>query len=211
MNFKIAVSAFIFTVAALVFLLLAGSAEARPQHHKRLHHRVHVVKAKAVQPQAVQYCNEAEQDCRASTVSSGRSQAASVKGAKSPKGVKASSYQSFSGASFGLEAKARSYLGTNPTGWRSLWCAHFMAMIAPATAAHVRNPNMAKSWLSLPRTTAHVGAIAITSRSGGGHIGVVTGFDEHGNPTIISGNHNRVVGEGVYPRSRVIAYVEPLS
>jgi uncharacterized protein (TIGR02594 family) len=204
MSFKTAVSAFIFTVAALAFFMLAGSAEARP-HHKRLHPRVHVVKAKAVQPQAVQYCNELEQDCRffrAARVSTGSSQPSR------PARGKAITY---SGASFGLEAKARSYLGTNPTGWRSLWCAHFMAMIAPATAAHVRNPNMAKSWLSLPRTTAHVGAIAITSRSGGGHIGVVTGFDEHGNPSIISGNHNRVVGEGVYPRSRVIAYVEPLS
>jgi hypothetical protein len=37
----------------------------------------------------------------------------------------------------------------------------------------------------------------------------VSGVDDQGNPVIISGNHGKLVGEAVYPRSRVIAYVMP--
>jgi hypothetical protein len=40
----------------------------------------------------------------------------------------------------------------------------------------------------------------------GGHVGIVTGF-EGNNPIIVSGNHNRLVREGVYPARLVIAYV----
>ena len=109
-----------------------------------------------------------------------------------------------------LVSKARSYMGTNPTGWRHLWCGKFMAMIAPEAASRIRNPNMARDWASLPHTSAHVGAIVVLSRGrGGGHVGVLTGLDPNGNPIVVSGNHNRVVGEGVYPRSRVLAYVQP--
>ena len=49
----------------------------------------------------------------------------------------------------------------------------------------------------------------LTRGKNGGHVGVVSGIDPHGNPVIISGNHGHRVGEGVYPRSRVIAYVMP--
>lgn len=108
----------------------------------------------------------------------------------------------------GLVARAEAYKGSNPTGWGRVWCGRFMAMIAPTAAAKVRNPNMARDWATLPHISPRVGAIAVLRRGKGGHVGVVTGFDEAGNPTIISGNHNRVVGEGTYPRSRVIAYVD---
>ncbi len=106
-----------------------------------------------------------------------------------------------------LVEKARAYLGTNPTGWRHVWCGRFMAMIAPDLAVRVGNPNLARDWASLPKTTPRVGAIVVLSRGKGGHIGVVSGFDEHGNPRVVSGNHNRRVAESVYPKSRVIAYV----
>ena len=46
-------------------------------------------------------------------------------------------------------------------------------------------------------------------RHGGGHVGVVSGIDDKGNPIIISGNHNNTVAESAYPRSRIIAYVMP--
>jgi len=49
----------------------------------------------------------------------------------------------------------------------------------------------------------------LTRGKNGGHVGVVSGVDPHGNPIIISGNHGRKVGEAIYPRSRVIAYVMP--
>src|SRR5664279_2906093 len=74
------------------------------------------------------------------------------------------------------------------------------------------NSDAAKSFtyyghrISEPR----IGAIAVLTRGkNGGHVGVVSGIDANGNPIIISGNHGRRVGEGVYPRSRVIAYVMP--
>jgi uncharacterized protein (TIGR02594 family) len=80
-------------------------------------------------------------------------------------------------------------------------------MIAPSAAARIRNPNMARDWAELPHVGPSVGAIAVLSRKHGGHVGVVSGFDPNGNPIIVSGNHNRWVGEAAYPRSRVIAYV----
>lgn len=109
-----------------------------------------------------------------------------------------------------LVDQARRYLGTNPTGRSSLWCGAFMAVIAPQAAARVSNPNMARSYLELPKTSLHVGAIAVLSRgrsARSGHVGVVSGIDGDGNPIIISGNHGRRVGEGVYSKHRVLAYV----
>lgn len=47
------------------------------------------------------------------------------------------------------------------------------------------------------------------ARRGGGHVGQVVGFDDHGNPIIKSGNHNRTVGVATYPKGRIRAYVQP--
>lgn len=110
--------------------------------------------------------------------------------------------------SYDLVERARAYMGGNPTGQARLWCGRFMAMIAPDAAARIRNPNMARDWAALPHVQARVGAIAVLSRGRrGGHVGVVSGFDAHGNPRIVSGNHGHRVGEGVYPAGRVLAYV----
>lgn len=111
-----------------------------------------------------------------------------------------------------LIAKARKYQGTNPTGWARLWCAKFMAMIAPDAARKVPNPNMARSWAVLPKVKPAPGVIVVLTRGkskSAGHIGVVTGFDRAGNPKVISGNHNRRVAEAVYSKHRVVAYVSP--
>ena len=72
--------------------------------------------------------------------------------------------------------------------------------------------DLAKSFASIGRRVSgpQVGAIAVMSRRGGGHVGVVSGIDEAGNPIIISGNsRGRRVAEGTYPRGRVYAYVMP--
>lgn len=110
-----------------------------------------------------------------------------------------------------LVARARAYMGTNPTGWGSLWCGRFMAMIAPEAAKRVRNPNMARDWAALPNRSRQcaVGRIAVLSRGKGGHVGVVSDCTPRG-PKIVSGNHNRKVGEAVYPRHRVLVYVAAL-
>jgi len=53
-------------------------------------------------------------------------------------------------------------------------------------------------------------AIAVLTRKGGGHVGIVTGVDRNGNPILIAGNNGkRKVGISVYPKRRVIAYVMP--
>jgi uncharacterized protein (TIGR02594 family) len=109
-----------------------------------------------------------------------------------------------------LVADARRYLGTNPTGRRTLWCGAFMDKILRDTG-HRGGGNLAKGYLHYGHRVSgpQVGAIAVMGRRGGGHVGVVSGVDPNGNPIIVSGNHNRTVAESVYPRSRIIAYVEP--
>lgn len=116
-------------------------------------------------------------------------------------------------AEIGLLAKAKSYMGSNPTGWGSLWCGRFIAYIAPRAAEQLKrmglNPNWARDYARLPGAKSYgsVGDIIVLTRgSRGGHVGIVAGFDKNQNPIVISGNHGHVVGKGVYPKSRVIAY-----
>ena len=111
-----------------------------------------------------------------------------------------------------LVAEARRYLGTNPTGRSSLWCGAFMDKVLRETG-HKGGGNLAKGYLHYGRRVSgpQVGAIAVMGRKGGGHVGVVSGVDANGNPIIVSGNHNHTVAESVYPRGRIIAYIEPNS
>lgn len=109
--------------------------------------------------------------------------------------------------------EARKFIGKNPTGWGSLWCARFMAMLAPDLAKKIDNPNWARDWGdALRKTKPAPGAIAVLKRGKGGHIGVVSHIDKHGNPVIVSGNAcgragHRVVCERTFPKTRVLAYV----
>jgi uncharacterized protein (TIGR02594 family) len=114
---------------------------------------------------------------------------------------------SFSGS---LVAEARRYLGTNPTGWRNRWCGAFMDMVLKRTG-HKGGGNLALAYAKYGRRISgpQIGAIAVMTRRGGGHVGVVSGIDPNGNPIVVSGNHNDIVAEAVYPRSRIIAYVVP--
>jgi len=86
-----------------------------------------------------------------------------------------------------LVSEARRYIGSNPTGSKSLWCGAFMDLV-----------------------------LKRTGHQGGGHVGVVTGVDPNGNPIVLSGNTwnrstggKRTVSEAVYPKGRVYAYVMP--
>jgi uncharacterized protein (TIGR02594 family) len=108
--------------------------------------------------------------------------------------------------------EAKRWIGTNPTGWSHVWCARFMNFVLKRTGHQGTGSDAADSFASygtrlwFPR----VGAIAVMKRGkNGGHVGVVSGFDDSGNPIIISGNHNKRVGVGVYSRERVYAYVMP--
>ena len=109
-----------------------------------------------------------------------------------------------------LVTEARKYLGTNPTGRKSLWCGAFMDLVLRRTG-HKGGGNLAMGYAHYGRRVSgpQVGAIAVIKRRGGGHVGVVVGVDPNGNPIVVSGNHNRTVAQSVYPRSRIVAYVEP--
>ena len=116
------------------------------------------------------------------------------------------------GGGSGLVAEARRYLGGNPTGRSSLWCATFMNLVLERTGRKGTGSNMASSFASYGTRVSgpQVGAIAVMSRGRrGGHVGVVSGIDSNGNPIIISGNHGRRVAEATYSRGRIYAYVMP--
>ena len=109
-------------------------------------------------------------------------------------------------------AEARRYIGTNPTGRSSLWCANFMNMVLERSGHRGSGSNLARSFASYGTRISgpQVGAIAVMSRGKrGGHVGVVSGIDANGNPIIISGNHGRRVAEFTYSRGRIYAYVMP--
>ncbi len=111
-----------------------------------------------------------------------------------------------------LVREARRYIGTNPTARTRLWCATFMNLVLARLGYAGTNSDAARSFADYGHriSAPEIGAIAVLARGkSGGHVGVVSGIDSHGNPIIISGNHGHRVGEGVYPRSRVIAYVMP--
>lgn len=116
------------------------------------------------------------------------------------------------GAGSGLVAEARRYLGGNPTGRSSLWCATFMNLVLERSGRKGTGSNMASSFANYGTRVSgpQVGAIAVMSRGRrGGHVGIVSGIDSNGNPIIISGNHGRRVAESTYSRGRIYAYVLP--
>jgi uncharacterized protein (TIGR02594 family) len=111
-----------------------------------------------------------------------------------------------------LVAEARRWIGTNPTTRATLWCARFMNFVLERLGLPGTASDVAKSFASYGKKLAgpKVGAIAVMNRGkGGGHVGVVSGFDKDGDPVIISGNYSRRVAEAVYARSRIITYVSP--
>jgi uncharacterized protein (TIGR02594 family) len=116
------------------------------------------------------------------------------------------------GGDSSVVSAARSFIGSgNPTGRRSLWCARFMNMVLERTGHHGTGSDMARSFASYGQRVSgpQVGAIAVMSRRGGGHVGVVSGVDAQGNPIVISGNNGNRVRETAVSRGRIYAYVVP--
>src|SRR5262245_35890778 len=108
--------------------------------------------------------------------------------------------------------EARRYLGGNPTGRGSLWCARFMNMVLQHTGYRGTGSDMASSFAHYGQRVSgpQVGAIAVMSRGcGGGHVGIITGVDAKGNPIMISGNNGNRVREAPVSRGRIYAYVMP--
>ena len=110
-----------------------------------------------------------------------------------------------------IVAEARRYLGGNPTGRGSLWCARFMNLVLQRSGHRGTGSDLASSFAHYGHRVSgpEVGAIAVMSRRGGGHVGVVSGIDAHGNPILVSGNNRNRVREAPISRGRVYAYVMP--
>lgn len=92
-----------------------------------------------------------------------------------------------------------------PAGCPRLWCGCFLARYLGIAGD---NLNLAMNWLRVGSPASHgcTNCVAVMSRRGGGHVGLVQGYDGNGNPIILSGNHNRRVATAVYPARRIIAY-----
>ena len=112
-----------------------------------------------------------------------------------------------------LVAEARRFIGGNPTGRGSLWCARFMNMVLQRKGYRGTGSDMARSFASYGQRISgpQVGAIAVMGRRGGGHVGIISGIDAQGNPIMISGNNGNRVREAPVSRGRIYAYVMPAS
>jgi uncharacterized protein (TIGR02594 family) len=119
----------------------------------------------------------------------------------------------FTSTSSNVVAEARRYLGGNPTGRGSLWCARFMNMVLQHTGYRGTGSDMANSFTHYGQRVSgpQVGAIAVMGRRGGSHVGIITGIDASGNPIMISGNNGNRVREAPISRGRIQAYVMPTS
>ena len=200
-------------LSTAIILAVSSAAFAKPAHH----HRHHSAQRAALQSNAVATIHDdrfpfLDQPRAAVATPRGRKarQRAATAGAASANATSAGSASFAALGSDPLITEARRYLGTNPTGRGSLWCGAFMDMVLRRTG-HPGGGNLAKAYARYGHRVSgpQVGAIAVMGRPGGGHVGIVTGLDPHGNPIIISGNHNHEVAESVYPRGRIFAYVMP--
>ena len=110
-------------------------------------------------------------------------------------------------------AEARRYIGGNPTGRGSLWCARFMNMVLQRSGYRGTGSDLARSFASYGQRVSgpQIGAIAVMGRRGGGHVGIVSGIDASGNPIVVSGNNGNRVREAPISRGRIYAYVMPTS
>jgi len=115
-------------------------------------------------------------------------------------------------SSSALVNEARRWIGTNPTGWNHVWCARFMNFVLRRLGYDGTGSDAASSFAHYGRRIwwPQEGAIAVMTRGkNGGHVGVVAGVADDGKIIVISGNHNKKVGVGHYPRERIYAYVLP--
>ncbi|WP_426611734.1 TIGR02594 family protein [Bradyrhizobium sp. McL0616] len=195
----------LFFAAVAVFV---SPASARPHHrhsaerhayvhHARHHHYRHHARSSRFERSAAQLQASGFADTQASYDPNASASGASMSGG-------------FGGGS-GLVSEARRYVGGNPTGRGSLWCARFMNMVLQHTGHQGTGSDMASSFARYGTRVSgpQVGAIAVMGRRGGGHVGIITGIDAQGNPIMISGNNGNRVREAPISRGRIYAYVMP--
>jgi uncharacterized protein (TIGR02594 family) len=208
------------TIAASITPASAKSHHHGAEHHARAHHAGHHLHHHASRHHGWRnYAHRhARHFARASRWERGvaQLQVHGFAGTYASLGSSAAGGRTVVAAGFGASdvvSEARRYIGGNPTSRGSLWCARFMNMVLERSGYRGTGSDMARSFASYGHRVSgpQIGAIAVMGRRGGGHVGVVSGFDAAGNPILVSGNyHNRVV-EAPYPRGRIYAYVMPTS
>ena len=211
---------FLVAICTAALLTVAStSAQARTHHHHRhhaAHHRAHHERITRLDFNLTcQPNNEGKYSClgaiqRPTPIRSPHQEIRTT----TPPGEWSERHVAVAGSNE-LVAEARKYIGTNPTSRGSLWCGAFMDLVLKRTG-HKGGGNLASAYAhyGVRISGPQVGAIAVMSRSGGGHVGVVSGIDANGNPIIISGNTRQGKGahttlEHAYPRERIYAYVVP--
>ncbi len=114
------------------------------------------------------------------------------------------------GGSIRAISVAQRYMGGNPTGRRSQWCADFMNLVEKKVGRDGTGSRSSKSYLGYGKAVSSPkpGDIVVLYRPGGGHVGYFMGWKD-GQIELISGNHGRKVGVGTYPKSRVLGYRRP--
>ncbi|MCK1423310.1 TIGR02594 family protein [Bradyrhizobium sp. 180] len=210
----------LFFAAVVAFV---SPASARPHHrhsaerhayvhHARHHHYRHHARSSRFERSAARLQASGFANTQASYDPNANSGGMATNGI-APSGLanNAMSSGGFGGGS-GLVSEARRYLGGNPTGRGSLWCARFMNMVLQHTGHQGTGSDMASSFARYGTRISgpQVGAIAVMSRGGrGGHVGIISGIDARGNPIMISGNNGNRVREAPVSRGKIYAYVMP--
>lgn len=190
-------------VCSAAIVSLATPASARPHHgaghHARAHYGNHHIRRHYASYRRGRHFARFESGAQPSSGQGFANAYASI--APTPAGAGSSN----------IVAEARRYIGGNPTGRGRLWCARFMNMVLQHSGLKGTGSDMARSFASYGDRVSgpQVGAIAVMSRRGGGHVGVVSGIDASGNPILVSGNNGNRVREAAYPRGRIYAYVMP--
>lgn len=92
------------------------------------------------------------------------------------------------------------------------WCG--TAVAAWMTASGIKPPKewyRARAWASWgsPLMEPVAGAVVVFERTGGGHVGIVTGVDQQGRLMVLGGNQGNAVSIAPFDRSRVVAYRWP--
>lgn len=200
-KFRLPLRSAALALCSVAIVALATPASARPHHgasrhsQSHAHHSRHHVK----KHHGHRYRHHARRGRHAASMMPAESQASQ-------------SFGGFGGSN--VVAEARRYIGSNPTGRSSLWCARFMNFVLQRSGHKGTGSDMARSFASYGQRISgpQVGAIAVMSRGRrGGHVGVVSGIDAKGNPIVISGNHGHRVAEASYSRGKIYAYVMPSS
>ncbi|SED90104.1 TIGR02594 family protein [Bradyrhizobium erythrophlei] len=201
---------------ALCSLTLAvisvAPASARPHHSRHAHsaHAGHHARHSAHHHyRHTARLSRAERRAQMQAGGFGEANAAVMPGAEAASNTDVNAAGGF--GSSGIVDTARRYLGGNPTGRSSLWCARFMNMVLQQTGHRGTGSDMASSFAKYGQRVSgpQVGAIAVMGRRGGGHVGIITGVDAKGNPIMISGNSSHRVREVPVSRGRIYAYVMP--